>query len=312
MYPEIEPFQTDFLIVSEDHDLYWEESGNPNGQPILFLHGGPGSCTEPLFRRFFDPKVYRIILMDQRGCGKSTPHASLKDNTTWHLVEDIEKLRAYLSIKKWIVFGGSWGSTLALCYAIMHPEHVKGLILRGIFLVRQKELKWFYQFGAHHIFPDEWEKFVAPIPVSERQDLISAYYKQLTSLDPDLRRTAAKAWSGWEAATLKLMYDSKLFSKFTADEHADSISRIECHYFVNRAFMETDNWILENVFKIRSIPGIIVHGRYDVICPVENAWELHKAWPESTLEIVPDAGHAISEKGISEALVRATDNFRNL
>lgn len=312
MYPEIEPFQTDFLIVSEDHDLYWEESGNPNGQPILFLHGGPGSCTEPLFRRFFDPKVYRIILMDQRGCGKSTPHASLKDNTTWHLVEDIEKLRAYLSIKKWIVFGGSWGSTLALCYAIMHPEHVKGLILRGIFLVRQKELKWFYQFGAHHIFPDEWEKFVAPIPVSERQDLISAYYKQLTSSDPDLRRTAAKAWSGWEAATLKLMYDSKLFSKFTADEHADSISRIECHYFVNRAFMETDNWILENVFKIRSIPGIIVHGRYDVICPVENAWELHKAWPESTLEIVPDAGHAISEKGISEALVRATDNFRNL
>ncbi|HSW87496.1 MAG TPA: prolyl aminopeptidase [Rhabdochlamydiaceae bacterium] len=312
MYPEIEPFRTDFLIVSEDHDLYWEESGNPNGQPILFLHGGPGSCTEPLFRRFFDPETYRIILMDQRGCGKSTPHASLKDNTTWHLVEDIDKLRAYLSIKKWIVFGGSWGSTLALCYAITHSEHVKGLILRGIFLVRQKELKWFYQFGAHHIFPDEWEKFVAPIPVSERQDLISAYYKQLTSSDPDLRRTAAKAWSGWEAATLKLMYDSNLFSKFTADEHADSISRIECHYFVNRAFMETDNWILENVFKIRSIPGIIVHGRYDVICPVENAWELHKAWPESTLEIVPDAGHAISEKGISEALVRATDNFKNL
>lgn len=310
MYPEIEPYRTGFLNVSPDHDLYWEESGNPKGSPILFLHGGPGSCTQPLFRRFFDPAHYRIILMDQRGCGKSTPRASLKENTTWHLVEDIEKLRVFLKVDKWIVFGGSWGSTLALIYAISHPEKVNGLILRGIFLGRQKELRWFYQFGAHHIFPDEWEKLTGFIPASERSDLISAYYRILTGPDPLLRQQAAKSWSAWEAATLKLLYDPEVFAHFTAEEHADCVSRIESHYFIHHCFLETDNWILQNAARIRSIPGTIVHGRYDVICPLENAWELHKAWPEAKLEIIQDAGHAISEKGISDALIRATDAFK--
>jgi proline iminopeptidase len=309
-YPDIEPYKTGFLQVNVEHSIYFEESGNPKGKPVIFLHGGPGSGTEPFHRRFFDPKAYRIILMDQRGCGKSTPHSSLNDNTTWDLVSDIERLRTKLEIDKWVVFGGSWGSTLSLTYAISHPEAVSALVLRGIFLCRKNEIEWFYQKGAHMIFPDEWEKYLAPIPHDERGDMINAYYRRLTSPDKAVRMEAAKAWSGWEGATIKLKFDHELFKSFTADGHADAIARIECHYFVNNCFFKGDNWILENISKIRKIPGIIVHGRYDVVCPVEAAWALHKAWPEAKLQIIGDAGHAASEPGITDALVRAMDALR--
>ncbi len=308
-YPAISPNQTGFLQVSKEHSLYWEESGNPKGKPVLFLHGGPGAGTDPSHRCFFDPKKYRIILFDQRGTGKSLPHSSLVENTTWDLVSDIEKLREHLHISKWVVFGGSWGSTLALAYAETHPAPVLALILRGIFLGRKKELDWFYQFGAHHLFPDEFEKFLAPIPKGEQGHLIEAYSKRLTSKDLEERKKAAKAWSGWEAATLRLIYDPVLFSQFTEDNKADSIARIECHYFLNRCFFKTDNWLIENVHKVRHIPAVIIHGRYDIICPFENAWELHKAWPEAAFEVIKDAGHAAGEPGIADALIRATDRF---
>ena len=308
-YPPIEPFRSGHLQVSPLHAIYWEESGNPHGKPVIFLHGGPGSGTEAGHRSFFDPKKYRIVLMDQRGCGKSRPHSSLVDNTTWHLVEDIEKLRKFLKIDKWVVFGGSWGSTLSLAYAESHPAAVSALILRGIFLGRNKELHWFYQFGAHHIFPDEWEKYIDPIPKDERSDLIQAYYRRLTSEDPAIRKRAASTWSSWEGAALKLIFDPNLFLQFTEDSHADAIARIECHYFVNRCFFKTDNWLIEQVGAIRRIPGVIVHGRYDIICPFESAWELHKAWPQAELEIIKDAGHAASEPGIVDALIQATDRF---
>lgn len=311
-YPEITPYKTGFLQASAEHELYYEESGNPDGKPVLFLHGGPGAGTEPSHRQYFDPKTYRIVLMDQRGCGKSTPHASLNDNTTWHLVADIESLRKKLGIEKWVVFGGSWGSTISLAYAQTHPERVKALVLRGIFLCRKKEIHWFYQFGAHHIFPDMWEKYLNEIPPAERGDLVSAYYKRLTSDDAKVRLSAAKAWSGWEGSTLRLLPDPEMIAKFTADEMAVAIARIECHYFMNGAFFKSDNWLIENIDKIRKIPAVIIHGRYDVVCPIENAWELHKAWPEAKLEIVPDAGHAAGEAGIVDALVRATDGFREL
>lgn len=310
LYPEIEPYKTGFLKVDTEHSLYWEESGNPKGNPVLFVHGGPGSGTNPSQRRYFDPKAYRIIVMDQRGCGKSTPHASLHNNTTWDLVADIEKLRALFHIDKWVVFGGSWGSTLSLAYAETHPDRVKALVLRGIFLCRKKELHWFYQFGAHHIYTDEWEKFIARIPAEERHDFISAYYKRLTSPDAQVRKQAAHDWAAWEGATVKLVFDPKFFASFTADDHADAIARIECHYFVNKAFFPTDNYLIENVRKLHHIPAVIVHGRYDVVCPFETAWDLHKAWPEAKLEIIPDAGHMSSEPGIADALIRATDAFR--
>lgn len=312
LYPEIECYRSDFLSVSNIHSIYWEESGNPNGQPIIYLHGGPGGATSPQNRSYFNPEYYRIILMDQRGCGKSTPHASLEHNTTWDLVEDMEKLRHHLNIGEWILFGGSWGSTLALTYAIMHPLQVNALILRGIFLCRKKELRWFYEGeGTRYLFPDEWEKFSAVIPKEEQHNMIQAYYQRLTSNDVAVRKKAAFAWSGWEASTVCLRFDPTLFNDFTEDEHADAFARIECHYFVNDVFFKTDNWILENISRIQHIPGIIVHGRYDVICPLDNAWELHKAWPISTLEIVPAAGHAGKEPGITDALVRATDFFSN-
>lgn len=308
-YPPIEPFQTGFLPVGSGHEIYWEVSGNPQGLPVLFLHGGPGSGTEPSHRCYFDPKIYRIVLIDQRGCGKSRPHSSLKDNTTWHLVADIEKVREHLKISKWVVFGGSWGSTLSLAYSETHPQSVLGLILRGIFLGRPKELKWFYQFGAHHIFPDEWEKYLDPIPLEERDDLIRAFYRRLTSSDDAIRKRAASVWSAWEGAALKLIFDPSLFQQFTEDSHADALARVECHYFVNHCFFKTDNWLLEQVGAIRKIPGIIVQGRYDIVCPMESAWELHKAWPEAQLEIIKDAGHAASEPGILDALIRATDEM---
>lgn len=310
-YPPIEPYQTGFLEVP-GHKLYWEESGNRSGLPVIFLHGGPGSGTEPSHRCYFDPKIYRIILMDQRGCGKSKPHSSLKDNTTWHLVDDIESLRKHLKIDRWVVFGGSWGSTLSLAYAETHPNRVLALVLRGIFLGRPKELNWFYQFGAHHLFADEWEKYLNPIPLSERGDLLQAYYRRLTSSDEGVRKKAASAWSGWEGATLKLIFDPALFMQFTENAHADALARVECHYFVNHCFFKTDNWLIEKVDAIRQIPAVIVQGRYDIVCPMESAWELHKAWPEAKFELIKDAGHAASEPGIADALIRATDYFGSL
>lgn len=308
-YPPIEPYRTGFLDVGSKHQVYWEESGYPAGIPVIFLHGGPGSGTEPGHRCFFNPKIYRIVLMDQRGCGKSLPHSSLEHNTTWDLVADLEKLRNHLKIEQWVVFGGSWGSTLSLAYAETHPERVKALILRGIFLGRKKELHWFYQFGAHHLFPDEWEKFIDPIPQNERSDLVQAYYRRLTSKDAAQRKSAASAWAGWEGATLKLIFDPHQYLQFTQDDHADAVARIECHYFVNRCFFKTDNWLIEQVGALKKIPAVIVQGRYDIICPMESAWELHKAWPQAEFEIVKDAGHAASEPGITDALIRAADYF---
>lgn len=310
MYPPIEPNRIGFLDVGDGHSLYWEESGNSQGKPIVFLHGGPGSCTFAKHRCFFDPQAYRIVLFDQRGCGKSTPHASLYCNTTWDLVSDIEKLRTFLEIDRWIVFGGSWGSTLSLAYAQSYPERVNGLILRGIFLGRKKELCWFYQFGAHHIFTDEWYKYLEPIPAEERDDLIQAYYRQLTSNDLNLRKKAAKAWSRWESVNLRLVTDPLLLTEFTEDLHADALARVECHYFVNQCFFETDNWLIENIDKIRHIPARIIHGRYDLVCPFESAWDLHLAWREAKLEIIPNAGHSASEVGIARALRQATDEFK--
>lgn len=311
-YPPIEPYRTGHLKVSPIHSLYWEESGNPKGSPILFLHGGPGSGTNGGHRSYFDPAFYRIILFDQRGCGKSTPHAELQENTTWDLVSDIEKLRLFLEVDAWVVFGGSWGSTLSLAYAQMHPERVKALILRGIFLGRKKELDWFYQFGAHHIFTDEWEKYIDPVPFKERGDMIRAYYRLLTSEDPFVRRKAARAWTIWESVNLRLIFDPVLFAEFTEDVHADALARVECHYFLNHCFFKTENFLLENIEKIRHIPAVIIQGRYDMVCPFESAWELHKAWPDAKLEIIPDAGHSASESGILDALIRATDYFRHL
>lgn len=306
-YPPIECEKSAFLSVGSHHEIYWEESGNPEGLPVLFLHGGPGAGTDPGHRRYFDPKGYRIILMDQRGSGKSKPHSSLVDNTTWHLISDIEELRKTCKIEKWVVFGGSWGSTLALCYAISHPQRVLSLILRGIFLGREKELHWFYQEGAHYIFPDQYEKYIEIIPPEERQNLIEAYYKRLTSDDPKERKIAASRWSSWEGSALRLIFDPKAYEHFTQDEHADALARLECHYFINKCFFPSENWILENIGKIEKISAIIVQGRYDIVCPMLSAYELKKAWPQAELIIVKDAGHAASEPGIVDALIDATD-----
>lgn len=310
-YPEIDVNQSGMLKVSDIHTLYWEDCGNPKGQPILFLHGGPGGGIDPAYRRFFDPQAYRIILFDQRGSGKSTPCAELKENTTWDLVADIEKIREMLGIEKWVVFGGSWGSTLSLTYAITHPERCHALVLRGIFLCRPSEIKWFYQEGASQIFPDVWEQYLNVIPANERNDMVTAYYKRLTSSDEKTRLEAAKAWSKWEAATSRLIVDPKAIDEFEDPEYALSFARIECHYFMNNAFFKTKNWILENIEKIRHIPSVIIQGRYDVVCPATSAWELHRAWPEAEFKIIADAGHSMSEPGIRSALIEATDKFRN-
>jgi proline iminopeptidase len=310
LYPPIEPYRTGRLAVSEVHDLYFEESGNPDGKPVLFLHGGPGFGTEPGHRRFFDPEAYRIVLFDQRGCGKSTPHASLVDNTTWHLVSDIERLRAHLGIERWQVFGGSWGSTLALAYAETHPARVTELVLRGIFLIRQSEIDWFYQRGASALYPDAWEKYLEPIPEAERGDLLRAFYRRLTHDDPEVRVRAAKAWSIWEGSTSCLLPNRALIDKTAGDEFAIAFARIECHYFVNAAWVDGERDLLKNVPKIRHIPGVIVQGRYDVVCPMESAWALHRAWPEADLRVVQDAGHSATEPGNTHELVEATDRFR--
>ena len=309
LYPSIEPFQQDMLSVSDLHTLHYEQSGNPDGIPVVILHGGPGGGLSGSYRRYFNPERWRIIQFSQRGCGQSTPFAELRENTTWDLVDDIEKLRTHLSIEKWAVFGGSWGSTLSLSYAQSHPEKVQALFLRGIFLLRKKEIDWFYQSGCSKIYPDAWQHYLEPIPVDERGDLVGAYHKRLTSQDSDVRKEAARAWSVWEASTSKLMQNQNLMDSFAHDKFAEAFARIESHYFVNKGFFENENQIIDNVDQIRHIPTVIVQGRYDVVCPPESAWELSQAWPEAKLEIVQDAGHSVSEPGIVEALVRATDDF---
>ncbi|WP_109124856.1 prolyl aminopeptidase [Dyella sp. C11] len=310
LYPEIEPYDTGMLKVSDLHTLYYEQSGNPNGKPVVFLHGGPGGGTNPKCRRFFDPAVYRIVLFDQRGCGKSTPHAELHENTTWNLVNDIERIREHLGIGKWQVFGGSWGSTLALAYAQTHPERVSELVLRGIFMLRRWELEWFYQKGCDALYPDAWETYLKAIPAVEHGDLMSAYYRRLTSSDPIERVEAARAWSVWEGATSYLWQDEGHIQSSGEDEFALAFARIECHYFVHGGFFEYDDQLLRNVDRIRKIPAVIVQGRYDVVCPMRSAWDLHRAWPEADLRIVQDAGHSAFEPGNISELVQATDRFR--
>lgn len=309
LYDPIEPFDSNRLKVSPIHELYYEQCGNPEGKSAVFLHGGPGGGISTDYRRYFDPRVYRIVLFDQRGSGKSTPHASIEENTTWDLVADIERLREKLGIERWQVFGGSWGSTLALAYAETHPERVTELVLRGIFLCRPKEISWFYQEGANAIFPDVWEEFLKVIPEAERSDMVSAYYRRLTSADMAVRVEAARAWSIWEGSTSKLFFDPSMIEKFADPEFALAFARIECHYFMNNAFFPTNNHLIEHVGSIRGIPSVIVQGRYDVVCPITSAWDLHRAWPEAELKIIPDAGHSISEPGIIDALVEATDRF---
>jgi proline iminopeptidase len=310
LYPSIEPHEDGKLAVSSLHTLRYEVCGTSTGTPVVFLHGGPGAGIVADHRRFFDPAAYRIVLFDQRGAGQSTPHAALEENTTWHLVEDIERLRTHLGVERWVVFGGSWGSTLALAYAETHPERVRALVLRGIFLCRPKEIRWFYQEGASAIFPDRFEEYLAPIPEAERADLLHAYYRRLTGPDEAVRLAAARAWSRWEGSTLRLLPDPRVIAEFEEPHKALALARIECHYFVNQAFLATDDWLLAQVDRIRRIPGVIVQGRYDVVCPAMSAWDLHRAWPEADLVVVPDAGHHAMEPGIVDSLVTATDRFR--
>lgn len=309
LYPEIDPHASGLLRVDDVHEIYWEVSGNPTGKPVVFLHGGPGGGTEPKHRRFFDPKKYRIVLLDQRGCGKSRPHASLSDNTTWHIVGDIEALREHLEIERWQVFGGSWGSTLALAYAQKHPERVTELVLRGIFTFAKDEMDWFYRDGTRMLFPDAYADFLAAIPPEEHDDIVAAYHKRLTGDDPKARAAAARAWSLWECRVATLMPDPDLVRHCDEASFTLAFARIECHYFVNNGFLESDTQLLDNIDAMRDIPGVIVHGRYDVICPPRNAWRLHQAWPESSLTLVDDAGHSANEPGILRALVKATDSF---
>ena len=305
LYPEIEPTRQWRLAVDAPHELYIEECGNPDGIPVLFLHGGPGAGCVPYHRQFFDPAVYRIILFDQRGAGKSTPHAELEANTTQALIADIEAIREKLAIEQWLVFGGSWGSTLALLYAQAYPARVSGLILRGIFLCRPEDIHWFYQQGASRIFPEYWEQYLAPVAEEERDDMVSAYYNLLTSNDEPTRLEAARAWSLWEGHTISLLPCKETEQSFAAAKFAVAMARIECHYFINQSFLE-DNQILNNIDKIADIPAIIVHGRYDVVCPVDQALALHAAWPQAELQVIANAGHAASEPGIIDALVSAT------
>jgi proline iminopeptidase len=310
-YPPIAPYNKGMLRVSPVHEIYYEESGNPKGKPVVFLHGGPGGGTDAKMRQFFDPKKYRIVLFDQRGCGKSKPSANLEDNTTWHLVSDIEAIREKLGLEKWMVFGGSWGSTLALAYAQKHPVRCTELVLRGIFLLRQSELDWFYQKadGAASLFPDLWEDFLKPLSAEERKDCVASYYRRLTSDNRETLLEAARAWSIWESA-LSYMKLNKDYVKRAGDpKFAAEFARIECHYFINKGWLSTDSQLIDDVPKIRHIPAVIVQGRYDVVCPVTSAWDLHKAWPEADLRIVPDAGHSAFERGIARELVLACDRF---
>jgi len=305
LFPEIKPYARHSLAVEEPHVLYLDESGSQDGLPVVFLHGGPGAGCDAASRRWFDPNLYRIITFDQRGCGRSIPHAELTHNSTWHLVADLERIREHLGISQWVVFGGSWGSTLALAYAQTHPERVLGLILRGIFLCREQEIHWFYQQGASRVFPDYFEDYLAPIPPKEQGDMVGAYYQRLTGSDQIAQLHAAKAWASWEGRTATLRPNPAFVTRFSETQRALAVARIECHYFMHNAFLE-DNQLLKNMSKIAHIPGIIVHGRYDLICPLENAWELHQAWPASELQIIREAGHSAAEPGITDALIRAT------
>ena len=313
-YPPIRPYDSGYLRVSPIHEVYYEQSGNPQGKPVVFLHGGPGGGTDPKMRRFFDPKKYRIVLFDQRGCGRSRPSASLVDNTTWHLVADIETIREHLGIEKWQVFGGSWGSTLALAYAQKHPQRCTELVLRGIFLLRRSELEWFYQNpeGAASMFPDLWEHYLAPLTAEERADCIASYYKRLTSEDKSTLLTAARAWSIWEGALSFIRMNADYVKRYGDAEFAAAFARIECHYFIHGGFLDRPNQLLEDVPKIRHIPAVIVQGRFDVVCPMRSAWDLHKAWPEADLRVVPDAGHSAFEPGTARELIKATDRFAKL
>ncbi|WES63802.1 prolyl aminopeptidase [Microbacter sp. GSS18] len=313
LYPPIEPYETGELLVGDGHRMYWEQCGNPEGKPAVFLHGGPGAGCSPWHRRFFDPEKYRIILFDQRGCGRSTPHmsepdADLRHITTWHLVADIELLRRNFGIEKWQVFGGSWGSALALAYAESHPDAVSEIVLRGIFTLRRHELEWFYEGGASALFPDLWEDYIAPIPVLERNRMIEAYHRRLGDPDPAVHVPAAVAWTRWEAATLTLLPDEELVAGMTQDAAATAFARIENHFFIHGGWFEPDQLITAAAI-LKDIPGVIVQGRYDVCTPMMTAWDLHRAWPEADLVVVPDASHAASEPGIARALREATDRF---
>lgn len=310
-YPEIEPYETGHLDVGDGHSIYYERCGTPGAKPAVFLHGGPGGGLEPAYRRVFDPARYDVLLFEQRGCGRSTPYASLEANTTWHLVADIEKLREMAGVEKWLVFGGSWGSALGLAYAQTHPERVSGLVLRGIFTLRRWELEWFYQHGASLVFPDKWERYLAPIPQAERGDMIAAYNAILTGEDRAARAAAARAWSLWEGETITLLPDSSKTETFGEETYAVAFARIESHYFVHGGWFE-DEQLIRDAGRLRDIPGIIVQGRYDMCTPARTAWDLHKAWPEADFQLVPDAGHALSEPGILDRLVRATDHFAGL
>ena len=308
LYPEIEPYQSGHLDVGDGHSLYWELCGTPQGKPVVFLHGGPGAGANPNHRRQFDPERYNILVFDQRGCGRSTPHASLEANTTWHLVDDIERLRSQVGTDKWMVFGGSWGSTLALAYAQAHPDRVTELVLRGIFMFEQYEIDWLYKDGANSLYPDKWEEFIAPIPEGERDDLVEAYRKRLTGDDRDERLRVAKAWSKWEGETVTLLPHPEVIEEFTEPDKAIAVARIENHYMHNKGWLE-DGQLLRDAGKLKGIPGVIVQGRHDCCTPPKAAWALHKAWPEAELNIVPDGGHLYNEPGVLDGLIRATDKF---
>jgi len=308
LYPPIEPYESGHLDVGDGHVVYWERIGTRGAKPAVFLHGGPGGGIAPDYRRLFDPAAYDVMLFDQRGCGRSTPHAGLEANTTWHLVEDIESLRRMMGVEKWLVFGGSWGSTLALAYAETHPKHVSELVVRGVYTLTRAELDWFYQFGVSEMFPDRWEAFLAPIPQAERGDLMAAYRKRLVGDDPTARLEAAKAWSLWEGATITLLPDPGLAEQHGGDDFALAFARIENHYFVHGGWLD-EGQLIRDAGKLNGIPGVIVHGRYDMPCPLRSAWELGKRWQGSELHIIEGAGHAYSEPGILDHLIRTTDNF---
>ncbi|WP_044561590.1 prolyl aminopeptidase [Azospirillum sp. B4] len=310
LFPPLEPYRTGTLAVSGLHSIYWEEAGNPNGAPVVFLHGGPGAGASPTHRRFFDPRHYRIVILDQRGAGRSAPLGEIRENSIPELISDLEQLRSMLEIDRWLVFGGSWGSTLALAYAQAHPERVKGLVLRGIFLMRQQEIDWFL-YDMRTFFPEAWSTFVAHIPVNERGDLLEAYYRRLTSADPQTRMAAARVWSVYEGACSTLLPSPELVSASGEDNHALGLARMEAHYFRNNK-LTPEAALLDNVDRIRHIPAIIVQGRYDVVCPIRTADELHRAWPEADYIVVPDAGHSAMEPGIRSALVQATERFKTL
>lgn len=309
LFPRIDSNRAGRLRVSDIHELYWEESGNPDGIPVVALHGGPGGGSNPDMRRFFDPERYRIIIFDQRGCGRSSPFSELKENTTWDLVSDMEKLRIELNVDKWVVFGGSWGSTLALTYAAQHRVNTLGLVLRGIFLLTHSEIQWFYQEGASRLFPDAFDRYLDPIPEDERHDLVKAFYKRLTGDDAAERAAAARAWAQWEGETLSIRGPSMRPTKFEEQEFVDAFARIECHYFWNKGFFDTDGWLLDQAASFGNLPGVIVHGRYDVVTPLSSAWALKKVWPNAELKIIGDAGHSSMEPGIVNELIAATELF---